>query len=156
MTVRSKKSFQMSKRSGFERTAAPAPSVAQRPRRLQGHRSSFAFSADLTILFQIGLPALAAPFAVLCSSLVATKPLSRMISNTNRFSARLTTSRAITSSYVPTNQTRSQINLDRLQRLLVVLGSPQSKKEFISINRLPQNTAMFCFRPSFFHTQRQC
>src|SRR5580704_15795813 len=57
-------------------------------------------SADLTVRFQIGLPALAAPFAVLCSSLVALKPLSRMISNTKLFSARLTTSRAITSSSI--------------------------------------------------------
>jgi hypothetical protein len=79
----------------------------------------------------------------------------------------------------------------RLQRLLVVLGSPKSKKKLILAvrvgadsqrtlssdfsgfsmlfpkfgfdcgsgtgeeKRLLQNAAMFCFRPSFLHTQRQ-
>jgi hypothetical protein len=48
----------------------------------------------------MGFPALAVPFAVLCSSLDAAKRLSRMISKTNLFSARLTTSRAMTSSSI--------------------------------------------------------
>jgi hypothetical protein len=69
-------------------------------REIQAHRSSFAFSADLTTRFQIGLPALAAPLADLCSSLVAIKSLPRIISNTNLFSARLTTSRAMASSSI--------------------------------------------------------
>jgi hypothetical protein len=66
----------------------------------KAHRSNLTFIAALTVRFQIGLPALAAPLAVLRSSLVATNVLSRIISNTNRFSARLTTSRAMTSSSI--------------------------------------------------------
>jgi hypothetical protein len=54
----------------------------------------------LAVRFQIGFPALAAPFAVLCSSLDAAERSSRMISNTNLFSARLTTARAMTSSSI--------------------------------------------------------
>ena len=74
---------------------------------------SFSFRAAFAVRFQIGFPALAALFAVLCSSLVAIRRfrLSRVISNTNFLSARRTTSRAMTSSSIFTilTVTRSSV-----------------------------------------------
>lgn len=105
------------RRNAVEKTASSVRG-AHRPRAdLQADWSSFAFSADLTVRFQTGLPALAAPLADLCSSLAATKVLSRTISNTNLFSARLTTSRAMDSSSIFTllTVTRSVCSLLVLQ-----------------------------------------
>ena len=80
----------------------PVVKIACRVARIQAFRSSFSFNAALTVRFQTGFPALAALLAVLCSSLVATKRFrfSRMISNTNLFSARLTMSKVMTSSSI--------------------------------------------------------
>jgi hypothetical protein len=94
----------------WQRYLGPLPR-AHKSRRFSCHWSNFSFSADLTVRFQIGFPALAAPLAVLRSSLVATKRWSRMISNTNLFSARLTTSRAMTSSSILTLLTVTRSSL---------------------------------------------